>query len=166
MIRFTATIDGVEMLDRAFNRIDQFISDFRNVWPSVATEFYQIEEEQFETQGAAGASGQWAPLSPAYKRWKEIHFPGEPILKLEHPLYESLTSPDALDSIFRPQPDELTIGTKVPYARAHQTGAGFMPARPPISMSETHKRRIQKAIQKELVRFTRQAGFEVEERAA
>lgn len=166
MIRFQAELLGVPVLDRAFNRIDQFISDFRPVWPSVATEFYQIEEEQFQSEGGIGLSGKWAPLSPAYKKFKEIHFPGQPILRRDNALYESLTSSDALDSIFIPEKDQLTIGSKAPYARAHQKGLGRMPARPPISMSEAQKHRIQKAIQKELVAFTRQAGFQVDERVA
>lgn len=166
MLRFIGEIEGIPAFDRAFNRIDAVISDFRSIWPEVAAEFYAIEAEQFESQGAAGASGKWAPLSPAYKRWKEIHFPGQPILRLENPLFESLTDPDALDAIYRPERDQLTIGTKVPYARAHQRGAGRMPARPPISLSENSKRRLQKAIQKGLVEFTRRAGFQVEERAA
>lgn len=159
MIRFISTVEGVVTLDRAFNRIDEFIDDFRSVWPSVAREFYQIEEEQFASEGAVGLSGKWAPLSLAYKRWKEIHYPGQPILKLTNALYESLTSPDALDSIFRPERDELTIGTKAPYGRRHQR------ERPPISLNEEQNRRIQKAIQIELVQFTRSLGFEVREAA-
>lgn len=155
MIRFSASVDGVEAINRAFNRVDQYISDFRNIWPYVTTEFYQIEKEQFDSEGAAGASGKWAPLSPAYKKWKEIHFPGQPILKLTNALSDALTSPDALDSIYRPERDQLTIGAKVPYGRAHQK------TRPPMSFTESQKRRITKAIQRGLVEFTRRAGFQV-----
>lgn len=159
MIRFTSTVDGVVTMDRAFNRIDEFISDFRSVWPAVGREFYQIEEEQFASEGAVGLLGKWKPLSPAYKRWKEINYPGQPILKLSNALYESLTSPDALDSIFRPEREELIIGTKAPYGRKHQR------ERPVISMNAEQNRRIQKAIQSELVQFTRRLGFRVEEAA-
>lgn len=167
MIQFSASVDGIEVLNRGFNRIEEFISDFRSIWPAVAQEVYAIETEQFDSEGSAGASGKWAALSPAYKNWKEVHYPGQPILRLTNALVESLTDPEAADAIFRPTADELIIGTKVPYARAHQLGAGFMPARPPISMNEQQKRRIQKAIQRGLVEFTRRAGFEVqEERAA
>jgi phage gpG-like protein len=166
VIRFTADISGDVVLDRAFNRIDQYISDFRSIWPNVAQGFYAIEHEQFASEGSHGASGKWAPLSPTYKRWKQLHFPGEPILKLYHPLYESLTSPDAPDSIYRLDAQEMAIGTKVPYAMAHQRGAGNMPARPPISLTEADKRKIQKSIQSGLVEFTRGLGFQVNEKAA
>lgn len=161
MIRFTAEVVGVEVLNRAFNRVEEFISDFRPLWPAVAQEFYAIEREQFDTEGAAGASGKWAALSPAYKRWKEVNYPGQPIMRLENALFESLTDPEALDAVFRPGKDELVMGSKVPYARRQHQSRSL------ISMSESQKRRIQKAIQRGLVRFTRQAGFEVqEERAA
>lgn len=161
MIQFTGTVDGVTTLNRGFNRIEGFISDFRPIWPAVADEFYAIEREQFESEGAAGASGKWAALSPAYKRWKERNHPGQLIMRLENPLFESLTDPEALDAIFRPSADELVMGSKLPYARRQHT------TRPLISMTEQQKRRIQKAIQRGLVEFTRRAGFEVlEERAA
>lgn len=166
MIRFTADVSGVDVLDRAFNRIDQYISDFRSVWPHVAQEFYQIELEQFESEGSAGASGRWAPLSDPYERFKAVAFPGEPILQATHLLVDSLTSPDALDSIFIAEPQQLTLGTKREGAIAHQRGGRKLPARPIISMKEEHKRRMTKAIQRELVQFTRQLGFQVEERAA
>lgn len=166
MLRFISDLDGVPVLDRAFNRVEQYISDFRSVWPAVAQEFYDIELEQFETEGAAGASGQWAPLSDPYERFKEIAFPGEPILQATHALVESMTSPDALDSIFIPEPLQLTLGSRREGALPHQRGGGRLPARPIISMTGAQKRRMTKAIQVGLVQFTRQLGFEVQEQAA
>lgn len=167
MIRFTGEIEGVEVLNRAFNRVEHFISDFRPIWPSVAGEIYAINAEQFESEGAAGRSGRWAALSPAYARFKAIAFPGQPILQAEGHMVESLTDPDAPDAVYQPTQDELIIGTRDPKAIAHHRGAGNLPARPIFSFTEQHKRRMQKAIQGELVEFTRRAGFEVqEERAA
>lgn len=163
---FTFSIDGVEVFNRAFNRIDQIISDFRSIWPAVAREFYSIEAGQFESEGAKGASGKWAPLSPAYKKWKEKTRPGEPILRLDHYLVDSLTSPDAPGSVYRLEQDEMTIGTTVEYAVFHQRGGVGLPRRPPISLTEDDKRKIQKSLQAGLVQFTRQAGFNVLERAA
>lgn len=166
MIRFTSTVDGVVTMDRAFSRIDEFISDFRSVWPAVVQEFYQIEEEQFDSEGAAGASGKWTPLSKAYERFKAQQFPGETVLRATGALEESLTDLDALNAIFLPERDQLTLGSKLLYARAHHRGVGRLPSRPVISMSEAQTRRIQKAIQQELVQFTRRLGFHVDERAA
>ncbi len=166
MIRFRSEVAGVETLNRAFNRIEEFISDFRSVWPAAAAEFYRIEAEQFDSEGAAGASGKWTPLSSAYEKFKAVEFPGEPILQASHHMIESLTDPEAFDAVYIPEPTQLTIGTRDPKALAHHRGKGRLPARPVISMSESQKRRIQKAIQRELVQFTRHLGFEVREEAA
>jgi hypothetical protein len=160
VIRFTAEVAGDVQLDRAFNRVEQEISDFRNFWPGVIVAFYEIETEQFATEGAQGASGPWTPLSDAYKVFKEIEFPGKSILRREDALYESMTGPDALDSILRPEIDELTIGSALPYALSQHR------KRPIVSLSEDNKRRMIKSIQQRLIEFTRSAGFEVQEKAA
>jgi phage gpG-like protein len=160
VIRFVAEIQGSVQLDRAFNRVDQEISDFRNFWPGVILAFYEIETAQFQTEGAQGASGQWAALSPAYKIFKEREFPGKTILRRTDALYESMTGPDALDSILRPEKEELTIGSALPYALIHQK------SRPVISLSEDNKRKIVKSIQQRLVEFARHTGFQVDEKAA
>lgn len=158
-IRLRAEVLGEVVFDRAFSRLDR-LDDFRPIWPPVIAEFYAIEQEQFDSEGAAGASGKWRALSKAYGEWKEVHYPGAPILQREGDLVASLTDPEAAGAILQPREDELIIGTSIPYARVHQrTG------RPPVSPSEAQKRRIQKAVQQGLVRFVREAGFEVREAA-
>lgn len=165
-VRFRVEVDGVEQFDRAFNRLDR-LDDFRPVWPRVIQEFYSIEREQFATEGAAGESGKWAPLSKAYAKYKQANYPDMPILQRDQELVESLTDPEAFGAILRPSQDELVIGTSVPYALAHQRGSRTgLPKRPPISLSERQKLRLQKAIQEGLVRFIRDSGFNVEERQA
>lgn len=166
MIRFGLDIAGVEVLDRAFNRLDHFISDFRGLWPEVIKEFYGIERKQFDTQGSSGATGRYPALSPAYAKYKAIKFPGQPILQAHGDLMKSLTDPDAADAILKPEKDQLTIGSKHPAAIHHQRGTSRMPPRPPIALTEGNKRTIQKSIQKGLVRFAREAGFIVDEKAA
>lgn len=166
MFRLRAEIFGEEVFNRAFNRIDSIGNDLRPLWPEVIREFYLIETEQFASEGAVGASGKWAALSDVYSKYKQVAFPDQPILRATDDLMESLTDPEALGAILRPEQGSLTIGTSVPYARAHQRGTKKMPARPPISFSEAQKRRLQKSIQSGLVRFIREAGFQVDERAA
>lgn len=165
MIRFSFEIDGVPAFDRAFNRIEQELDDLRSIWPAVAKEFYQIEVEQFESEGAAGASGKWAALSPAYARYKAVKFPNQPILRATTSLFDAMTNPDALGAVFKPEKSQLTIGANIDYGTYHQRGRG-VPQRKVISPSESQKRRIQKAIQVGLVQFVRRQGFNVLERAA
>lgn len=165
MINFSADVDGVEVLNRSFNRIEQRISDFRNIWPEVSGRIYGIFGKAFDTEGGSTAAGKFKPLTPAYAKRKAIKYPGQTILKATNSLFESMTNPDAPDAIFRPEKDQLTIGTKVPYGSAHQRGRG-VPVRSFISFTERDKRDIQKGIQAGLVQFVRGLGFQVEEKAA
>lgn len=163
MVRFFASIDGIPAFDRAFNRVENFIADMRQFAPGISREFYAIETTQFKSEGAHGASGKWAALSLVYAKFKAKAFPGQPTLKATNSLYESMTSPDALDSIFRVDERGIVLGTQREGATAHQRGSKRMPARPIISFVNDDRRRIQKAIQAELVRFTRNLGFSVQE---
>lgn len=160
MIRFSATVDGFPVLDRAFNRIDSHISDFRNIWPAPTGIIYGIFGKAFDTEGASTAAGKFKELTPAYAKRKAIEYPGQTILKRENTLFESMTDPEAPDAIFRPEKDQLTIGTRTPYARRHQR------TRPFISFTDRDKRDIQKSIQQGLVQFVRQLGFQVDEEKA
>jgi phage gpG-like protein len=163
LIRFSAQVDGIQVIDRAFNRVEQHISDFRSMWPAVAGEVYRAIGKAFDTEGTSTAAGKWQALTPAYAKRKAVTFPGQPILRATTDLFESLTNPDAPDAIYLPEKDQLTIGTRDPKGRAHQRGVGRLPARPIFAFTEQDKRDIQKSIQAGLVQFVRQLGFRVEE---
>lgn len=160
MLNFVGQVEGVTVLDRAFNRIDHQISDFRTIWPYTTPVIYGILGNAFNTEGASTAAGKFKPLVPSYAKRKAIEFPGQTILKRENTLFESMTDPEAADAIYRPERDQLTIGSKTPYARRHQR------TRPFISFTEQDKRAITKSIQAGLVQFVRGLGFQVDERAA
>lgn len=161
MLNFSATVDGVPVLDRAFNRIEERISDFRFVWGPFSQEVYAIQREQFNSQGAHGLSGRWAKLSPGYAKWKAQKYPNMPILQATTALYQSMTSLDANDSVFRPEADQLTMGTRREGARSNQQ------TRPMYSFTEADKKRLMKnGIQLPLVGFIRRTGFTVLEQAA
>lgn len=163
---FSFEIDGVEVFNRAFNRLEDGLDDLQSIWPGVAGEIYAITDEQFTNEGSQGASGEWAALSKAYGAFKAVAFPDQPILKATGSMFDSLTDPEAAGAIFKPEQTSLTIGSSVDYAIYHQRGTPNMPARKIYSFSESQKRRIQKAIQAGLVAFVRRQGFVVLERAA
>jgi len=158
---FSFQVDGVEEFNRGFNRIEGELDDLRTLWPEVSKQFYQSEVEQFGSEGGAGASGRWAPLSVAYAKYKAVRFPNLPTLKATTSLFDSMTNPEAPGAIFKPERGELTIGSSVPYGVYHQRGTSRMPARKVISLSTEQKRRIQKALQAGLVAFVRKQGFQV-----
>ena len=127
--------------DDAFRRLDALASalrDLSDMWPDVRDEFFTIEQEMFDSEGASNASGGWEPLSAHYAAWKDANF-GTPILQRTGTLMASLTS-DAADVVMTA--DSLTVGTSIPYAGYHQYGTSRMPARPVIDLSPANQERL------------------------
>jgi len=160
MFRFRMDIAGEVQLDRGIARFADGVTDYREIWPSVAEEFYADEKDQFATQGAAGGEA-WAPLSPAYAGWKEIKYPGQPILQRTGDLYRSLTSKGDPNSVFVAARKALTLGSRLPYAIYHQSIAPrkVLPRRPEIQLSPEFKKTVMRQIQAYLVQVATQSGF-------
>ena len=67
-----------EVLEQRLEDIGMRAKDLKPVLDAFGR---HIVEEHIPAQFARqGTPRRWAPLSPAYKRWKDKHFPGRPIL--------------------------------------------------------------------------------------
>lgn len=150
MWRFTFEINGVREFDRAFNRVTDHISDLRPVWDKIERTFYQIEREQFSSEGSAGRTGKWKPLTRPYAKRKAQKYGVQPILRASGKMASSLTGKTS-DTVLIKDPQEFGIGTRLFYAAFHQTGTNKMPAREPISFSDENRRTLQKEMQKGLL---------------
>lgn len=154
------------VLNRSFNRVTETIKDFTPIWNAVKREFHDIEAENFQSENVKGASGRWAKLSVSYEKQKLAKrgtfalLAG--VLRDTDDLYMSLTR-DTSNSVYRPEKQSMEIGTSLKYAKYHQNGTDRMPARPPIDLSAIQKRKLTKAIQKELLPFVRQSGLVLDE---
>lgn len=158
MIRITLQIDGEDQFNRTFTRFTEFLTDLRQIWPGVITEFRQIEKEQFAGEGV-GQLGRWKPLSARYAKWKAKKYPGKPILQREGRLVESLTR-NSPDSVVNPQREFLEIGTSVEYAAYHHRGVkNRLAQRKVIDFNDTQKNRIMKVIQRRMLSAGRENGF-------
>lgn len=172
-------VDGQHALDVALDRAADTITDCSKYWPQVADVFYEIEKEQFATEGSRGGTP-WAALSPAYAAWKQRWIDRETfdarnrILSLTGALRRSLTSRDLVTEsrsfpgefsggggIYIPEPESLTLGSSVPYALAHQRGnpATNLPARPPIALKAEDARRMRKAFKEQVKEEVKRAGW-------
>ena len=66
----------------------------------------------------------WPPLSLSYKSWKDAHFPNRPLLVLKGNLKASLTKTNSRLMIFNNRKgNQLVLGSRVPYANAHNYGS-------------------------------------------
>ncbi|MGE0131874.1 MAG: phage virion morphogenesis protein [Blastocatellales bacterium] len=151
-------LTGTDRLLDALDELGATFKDFRPVFIEASREFYQIEREQFASEGRSGTSGKWNPLTRAYAKWKQVAAPGKPILELTGTLRRSLTRPNARYSTRRITEEELLIGTTDPKAVFHFRGTKKMPARPPVSLTAEQNRRIIKVVRDGLIGEIKRGG--------
>ena len=121
-------------------------------------EMRKISKEQFQSEGAAGASGRWPDLDPQYAVRKQQLVGAKTIMRFRSRLYRSLTSRaneadprmGTTSSGFR-----MWYGTKIPiYPEVHHKGIGPQPERKIIDPSQRQMtrmaRRLEKATRREL----------------
>lgn len=151
-LNFHIEVDGLPQTVAAFKRVERGVVDMRQLgtWKWVASEFYKILKEAFSSEGSSGKSGKWAPLKPAYAAVKSKKYGNMPILQASGKLYKSLTSAGADGAVFEETANELTIGSSIPYGGYHQRGTSRMPAREPISLTESQTQRLLDPIRKKL----------------
>lgn len=156
---FKLTVDGQSVLLRALKQIEHEVSDWRPAWAECEQLFYLIEARQFGSEGGRGGD-RWQALSAAYKAWKEVHYPGKPILVREGDLKASLTGKDNKYSIREVLPMSLTLGSAHPAATAHQRGAGRLPRRSPLIITNSDMGQFTRRMLKRMQTVGSQAGFQ------
>ena len=152
-------VSGSERLLEALDDLGLTLKDFRSVWVAASREFYDIERELFDSEGATGEAGAWAPLTRAYAKWKAKRAPGKPILELTGQLKRSLTRPNAKFSTRRVTAEEMIVGTTDPKAVFHYRGTRKMVARPPVSLTAQQEKRLIKVLREGLLQEFRRSKF-------
>jgi phage gpG-like protein len=166
--RIQLEIEGEPQFDRVFKRVDANFTDLTPVWEVVRDEFHEIMRAQFNSGGAAGASGAWKPLSEAYKKEKVRKYGkfatvGD-ILRASGDMYKTMLGRSG-DSVVNIDKNSITIGAggeTGKRARYHQRGEGNLPQRKIIDFSEKQKTDLSKKIQKKMVELMRARGVPVE----
>lgn len=155
MARISLIVEGEAEFDRQFDRFDAVISDLRPIWPDVRDKFWQIEEIQFGGEGSPGRSGKWKKLTKRYAEQKIARYgPGLKILEATGDLKASLTGQTG-DTVYRTSKTEIAIGTRLARGRFHHIGAGNLPVRKVIDLSNTSRTELMKVIQGSLVKQIR-----------
>lgn len=155
-INISITSDGQEKLSFALDKLSRTAADLTPVWGAVKKTFQDIEADQFQSEGALGASGKWKPLSKAYEAQKIRRYGTFALLAgvniASERLYKSLKG-DTDDTVFVPTKDSLTLGTTVPYAKYVQN------VRPVISLSGKQIESLSETIKKGLIEKVGETGF-------
>ena len=162
-MKFGIDVDGEREFHLAFRNVAERIQDLRPSWPAVAKEFFEIEQDLFRSEGSSGASGRWAPLSRQYEEQKVREhgsfalFAG--VLIRTGAMSNALTRKGAAHQVYEEQADSLTIGTGLPYPRAHMKPWRNRPARPPIDLTDRDRERMRKVLRRGLADFVKREGF-------
>ena len=146
-MQITVDILGERQLNRRLGLIVDQSADLRPAFDDVRKNWIKNNRAQFRSEGAHGGGNKWQKLSPKYRQWKARHYPGKTILRRTDRLWHSLTVPTHPDFIYRTALQSLLIGTKVPYAIYHQKGAGAVPVRKVVELTEEQKRQWPQYIQ-------------------
>lgn len=117
-----------QVYDRIFENMAHIPDDYREPFELMAEEFWRQNEATFQAEGLPEP---WMPLSPKYRKWKEKHYPGKPILVRSGALKASLVNGTAEGAIYEVFPTQMILGTEVPHAIYHQTGSMKVQNRPP-----------------------------------
>jgi phage gpG-like protein len=146
-VRLHFSVWGDEQINRTLDRFVEAAEDMRPVWEVLRDRFLRLEGKQFRTEGGY-ASGGWPPLSPRYAAWKSRNFPGKTILRRTDELFLSLTTGPA---VFVAEPRLLIMGSDVEYGGYHQRGAGVLPQRRPVELTEWERREWVRIMQRWIV---------------
>ena len=159
-VRISIVADGMAQFSREFSRMDAKFEDLTPIWPDVRGFFWEIQGEQFDSQGSKGGGGKWKALSKRYAIQKIARYgSGKKILEGTGALRDSLTG-DAEGSYFSSSKTEVAIGTTIPYGIYHHRGMGNNPKREIISFSDRQQTDMMKVIQTGLIRELRKGnGF-------
>ncbi|MBV9210630.1 MAG: phage virion morphogenesis protein [Acidobacteria bacterium] len=162
MLRVWMEIDGQVLVDRTLSR---FAEDMKapitelELGEPVAQDLREIVDDRFQNDGF----GKWPELAPSTleeKRREWGSFAELSVLVESGDLKRSLTRKGAKGAVLDIQPDELTVGTTIRYARFHQTGTRRMPARTIYDLREQDKRKLMRTIHRQAVRYSkRKLGY-------
>jgi phage gpG-like protein len=143
-LRIDLKIAGDVQLRRSLIRISDRLGDLRPGLEDIADLIAEDLAKRFVSQNSPSL-GRWPPLTPAYRRWKQKHYPGRRILTLTGALKKDYTQRPFGYEKFTPH--TFSMGSHLPYAAAHQDGLGHMPRRP-VELSDDAKRQMTKLMQR------------------
>lgn len=138
--------------------------DLRPTFKVIAIGYRKEVGQIFDKQQPRGVELRWQPLSERYAAWKEVNFPGQPILVRTGALRESMTKRGAEGNITLISGAAAVFGSRIPYGGFHDEGTSRMPMRN-FSIPSTRREDIWKGqIERDLRRIFEENGIEVEGR--
>lgn len=165
MTTFFVTVEGAQRLESALRGVAANFADLRPAWRPVSDEIYSIIRAQFNTEGTRG-SGRWPKRAEStLNRITAINRRGFSViglpLRATNALHNSLTTRGGAHGIYIEEPQELTMGTDLPYFGFHQQGGSKIPQRKIVDLTDADGRRILSIVKRGLMHEIADRGFDV-----
>jgi len=152
------TVKGERRIFEAIDRLAEAISDQRKRgWRDNVDIRLDYQRRHMDTEGSGG----WEPLSDEYRLRKVREVGAIPILQYSKRLYTSLTVKDAADSVLEEGAHSLRMGTSNPLGRYHHEGAGRLPKREVIVITDAEGKAHMEVIEEGYRSIAEGLGFRV-----
>lgn len=144
------TVSGMNQVTHNLGSIARGFSNFRPIFEKIGDDFRRTQENVFRSEGAFEGRSGWVALSPQYRFQKAKLYGGKPILQATGALKTSFTRKGG-NHISQISNDRIILGSSDPKGGYHQNGTSKMPARPPLTASNTTNRRWVRIAHKEIM---------------
>lgn len=140
LVKVGFAVGSEQQVSRAFLALEHEVADMSTPLDRMADVVLQSVREQFTTQGESGLGHMWTPLTPEYAAWKLVHFGPRPIL---------VASGGSKGAALNKAQAVTVTSTRMIYEPKgkggeilawHQTGAGDLPQRKVVALTEAQKR--------------------------
>lgn len=143
-------VSGMNQVTRNLGSIAKGFNNFRPIFEKISDDFRRTQDNVFKSQGSFEGRSGWVALSPYYRLQKAKIYGGKPILTATGALRTSFTRKGG-NHISQISNDRLILGSRDPKGAYHQSGTSRMPARPPLTASNTTNRRWVRIAHKEIM---------------
>lgn len=158
MSEIRVNIRGERKLFEAIERLRRSVIDQRRRgWQKNVDIRLNYQRRHMDTE----AGGGWTPLNDEYRLEKIEEVGALPILQYSGGLYRSLTDEGAPNYVREEGPRTLRVGSSNPLARYHHEGAGRLPKREVIVITDTEEREHMEVIEEDYADIARDLGFRV-----
>jgi hypothetical protein len=132
-MKFGVTIRGERQLFEAINGLIEAVSDQRERgWQPNVDVRLDYQQRHMDSEG----SGDWPELSAGYAADKEAAVGNLPVLQYSTRMYRSLTEEGADNYVREESAESLKVGSSDPKAGYHHYGAGRLPVREVIRVTD------------------------------
>jgi phage gpG-like protein len=141
---------GEKQVSRELLRFSQRAIDAAPAFELIADDMRDINEAQFESEGARGSGG-WAPLAASTVAYKAMEGLDPRILHATLALRNSLTQKDDSNAQWLIDPLGIFFRSDVEYGAFHQSGTSKMPQRRPVEFTEVDRQHFVTQLQRYIV---------------